>query len=101
MYGAPSVSVCPVLDEVEGLGVVKPVAGCVKEKMMTDGREEVCDSPADDEGNSDLLLGGATHLVQMVEVDVRVTVETTIVTSSVALVPEMTVLVTGHVVNVV
>jgi len=69
--------------------------------MTTGGKEEVKVSPADVEGTSGLLLGGATHLVQMVEVDVRVTVETTVVTSSVALVPKVMVLVTGHVVKVV
>jgi len=30
---------------------------------------------------TDELLGGATHLVQMVEIDVRVTVEMVVVTS--------------------
>jgi anti-sigma regulatory factor (Ser/Thr protein kinase) len=69
--------------------------------MMTDGRKEVSVSPADGEGNSGLLFGGATHFVQSVKVEVRVAVEMMVVTSSVVLVPEVTVLVTGHVVKVV
>ena len=50
---------------------------------------------------SGLLFGGATHLVQMVEVDVRVSVEMVVVTFSISELPEVTVFVTGHVVNVV
>ncbi len=46
-------------------------------------------------------VGGATHVVQIVEVEVRVTVEMVVVTSSNTWVPEVTVLVTGHVVKVV
>ena len=53
------------------------------------------------EGNSGLLFGGATHLVQIVEVDVRVTVEIVAVTFSIADLPDVTVLVTGQVVKVV
>ena len=44
---------------------------------------------------------GATHLVQMVEVEVVRTVETLWVTSVEVTVPEVLVLVTGQVVNVV
>ena len=50
---------------------------------------------------SGLLFGGATHLVQIVEVDVRVTVEMVVVTLTIAELPEVTVLVTGQVVKVV
>lgn len=99
--GANPVPIFPVSDDVEALEGGKPVAGCVNEKMMTDGREEVVVAPADVEGSDGLPLGGATHLVHMVEVDVRVTVETAVVTSSKAVVPEATVLVTGHVVKMV
>ena len=48
-----------------------------------------------------MLFGGATHLVQMVEVDVRVSVEMVVVTFSIFELPEVTVFVTGHVVTVV
>ncbi len=44
---------------------------------------------------------GATHLVQIVEVEVVRTVETLCVTSTEVLVPDVCVLVTGQVVNVV
>ena len=44
---------------------------------------------------------GATHLVQIVEVDVRITVETCVVICSVGVPSDVTVLVTGHVVKVV
>jgi hypothetical protein len=50
---------------------------------------------------SGLLFGGATHLVQRVEVDVRVSVEMVVVTFSISELPEVTVFVIGHVVNVV
>ena len=55
----------------------------------------------DMEGVPGLLVGGATHLVQRVEVDVRVIVEMVVVTFSISELPEVTVLVTGHVVRVV
>ncbi len=47
------------------------------------------------------LLGGATHLVHSVDVEVRVTVEMVVVTSSNDTLPEVTRLVTGQVVKVV
>lgn len=47
------------------------------------------------------LLGGATHLVHRVEVEVRVTVEMVVVISSKDVLPEVTRLVTGQVVKVV
>lgn len=47
------------------------------------------------------LLGGATHLVHNVDVEVRVMVETVVVISSNDLLPEVTTLVTGQVVKVV
>ena len=59
-------------------------------------------SPAGFEDNTGWLLGGAVHLSeQIVDVDVRVTVEIVVVTSKVELVPETMVLVTGQVVKVV
>ena len=57
--------------------------------------------PTEAEGVSGLLFGGATHLVQTVEVDVRVSVEMVVVTFSISELPEVTVFVTGHVVRVV
>ena len=48
-----------------------------------------------------MLIGGATHFVQRVEVDVRVSVEMVVVTFSISELPEVTVFVTGHVVRVV
>ena len=48
-----------------------------------------------------MLFGGATHLVQIVEVDVRVSVEIVVVTFSIVELPDVTVLVTGQVVKVV
>ena len=47
------------------------------------------------------LLGGATHLVHSVDVEVRVTVEMVVVISSNDVPPELTRLVTGQVVKVV
>ena len=44
---------------------------------------------------------GATHLVQIVEVEVRITVETCVVICSVGVPLDVTVLVTGHEVKVV
>ena len=76
------------------------IDGCDKEKMIRDGKEETADSPgelADTAG----LLGGATHLVQSVDVVVRVTVEMVVVISSNDVLPEVTRVVTGQVVKVV
>ena len=47
------------------------------------------------------LLGGATHFVHSVDVEVRVTVEIVVVVSSNDVLPEVTRLVTGQVVKVV
>lgn len=57
----------------------------------------------EDAGALGLAVGvaGATHLVQMVEVEVVRTVETVWVTSTEVLVPDVWVFVTGQVVNVV
>ncbi len=59
----------------------------------------------EDAGALGLAVGvagaGATHLVQIVEVEVVRTVETLWVTSTDVLVPDVWVLVTGQVVNVV
>lgn len=47
------------------------------------------------------VLGGATHLVQMVEVSVLLITDTVCVTRMLWLLPEVMVSVTGHVVRVV
>lgn len=47
------------------------------------------------------VLGGATHLVQMVEVTVLLITDTVCVTRMLWLLPEVMVSVTGHVVRVV
>lgn len=47
------------------------------------------------------LLGGATHFVHSVDVEVRVTVEIVVVVSSNDVPPDVTRLVTGQVVKVV
>ena len=57
--------------------------------------------PSEAEVVSGVLFGGATHLVQTVEVDVRVSVEIVVVTFSISELPELTVFVMGHVVRVV
>lgn len=67
---------------------------------MEDCKEETAVSPGELEDNAG-LLGGATHLVQRVDVEVRVTVEMVVVISSNDVLPEVTRLVTGQVVKVV
>lgn len=74
--------------------------GCDKEYMMEDGKEVAAVSLGELEDNAG-LLGGATHLVQSVDVEVRVTVEMVVVISSNDVLPEVTRLVTGQVVKVV
>ena len=69
--------------------------------MVNDGKVGMTVTPADATDVCEKLIGGATHLVQTVEIDVRVTVETVVVTSWISVVPELTVLVTGQVVKVV
>ncbi len=69
--------------------------------MIDDGSVDVADTPTDVGEGSVLVIGGATHFVQIVEIEVRVTVEMVVVTSSRAWVPEVTMLVTGQVVKVV
>ena len=72
--------------------------------MVKDGNRELADSLGELgfelEENAG-WLGGATHLVHTVEVEVRVTVEIVVVTSSNDVLPEVTRLVTGQVVKVV
>lgn len=65
--------------------------------MVKDGKEETAVSPGETAG----LLGGATHFVHNVDVVVRVMVEMIVVISSNDVLPEVTRLVTGQVVNVV
>lgn len=67
---------------------------------MTDGKEETAASWGEVKETAG-LLGGATHLVHSVDVEVRVTVEMVVVTSSNEMLPEVTRLVTGQVVKVV
>lgn len=67
---------------------------------MEDGKEVAAVSLGELEDNAG-LLGGATHLVQSVDVEVRVTVEMVVVISSNDVLPEVTRLVTGQVVKVV
>lgn len=74
--------------------------GCEKEMMVEEGKEETAVSPGELEDTAG-LLGGATHLVQRVDVEVRVMVEMVVVTSSNDELPEVTRLVTGQVVKVV
>lgn len=76
------------------------IDGCDKEKMIRDGKEETADSPGELDDTAG-LLGGATHLVQSVDVVVRVTVEMVVVISSNNVLPEVTRVVTGQVVKVV
>ena len=85
-------------DDIEIDG--KVTDGCDKEKMIRDGKEETADSPGELDDTAG-LLGGATHLVQSVDVVVRVTVEMVVVTSSNDVLPEVTSVVTGQVVKVV
>ena len=67
---------------------------------MKTGTEDRAVPPGDLEDTAG-LLGGATHLVQSVDVLVRVTVEMVVVVSSNDEPPEVTRLVTGQVVKVV
>lgn len=74
--------------------------GGEKEMMVKEGKEETAVSPGELEDAAG-LLGGATHLVQSVDVLVRVMVEMVVVTFSKEVLPEVTRLVTGQVVKVV
>ena len=72
--------------------------------MVKDGNSELADSAGElgfELGENAGWLGGATHLVHTVEVEVRVTVEIVVVTSSNDVLLEVTRLVTGQVVKVV
>ena len=88
----------PAAEEVEINGRVNE--GCDKDMMVKDGKEEAAVSPGELEDGAG-LLGGATHFVQSVDVEVRVTVEIVVVVSSNDVLPEVTRLVTGQVVKVV
>ena len=81
-------------------GLLETAVCCDKEKMIRDGKEETADSLGELDDTAG-LLGGATHLVQSVDVVVRVTVEMVVVISSNDVLPEVTRVVTGHVVKVV
>ena len=67
---------------------------------MKEGKEETAVSPGELD-NTAGLLGGATHLVHSVDVEVRVTVEMVVVIFSNDVLPEVTRLVIGQVVKVV
>ena len=69
--------------------------------MTTDGKVELIVSKIDVEESASLLEGGAIHLVQIVRVEVLVTVETVVVICSICSVPDVILLVTGQVVKVV
>ena len=96
--GLLDVAVCSRAGDVEIEGKLND--DCDKEKMMVDDTEEIGVS-AGELADTVGLLGGATHLVQSVDVEVRVSVEMVVVTSSNDVLPEVTRLVTGQVVNVV
>lgn len=83
----------PLLDEavigvpgISGLldAWARPADGCVREYMTDDESVVVAVIPTDVRDEMVLALGGAMHLVQIVEVEVRVTVEITDVTFSTA-----------------
>ena len=96
--GLLDVAVCSGAGDIEIEGKVKD--DCDKEKMMIDDTEETGVS-AGEVADTVGLLGGATHLVQSVDVEVRVSVEMVVVTSLNDVLPEVTRLVIGQVVNVV
>lgn len=98
MTGEPPELEVSAFDEVKD-GRSKLHEGCVKGCRIDEGKLEKTVSSPEVEGISGLLFGGATHLVQIVEVDVRVTVEILVVTFSIAELPDVTVLVTGQVVK--
>ena len=88
----------PNAEEVETNGRVND--GCDSDIMAKDDKEDAAVSPGEIEDGTG-LLGGATHFVQSVDVEVRVTVEIVVVVSSNDVLPEVTRLVTGQVVKVV
>ena len=102
-------------DERDKAGRVDGTSGADKARLSTlpGGGDEAgaCEAGAvnkpEDAGEPDATRVvddidiGATHLVQIVEVEVRVTVETCVVTCSVGVPLDVVVLVTGHEVNVV
>ena len=67
---------------------------------MKVGKEETSVSPGELEDTAG-LLGGATHFVHSVDVEVRMTVEIVVLVSSNDTLPDVTRLVTGQVVKVV
>ena len=98
MTGEPPELEVSAFDEVKD-GRSKLHEGCIKGCTIDEGKLEKTVSSPEVEGISGLLFGGATHLVQIVEVDVRVTVEILVVTFSIAELPDVTVLVTEQVVK--
>ena len=97
--GAVPVPNIPFLTEVVILREGKSTP--LSESVMNDGKVLVIVSPGDVEDISGLLFGGAMHFVQMVDVEVRVTVDRNVVTDSVVLVPEITVVDPEQVLSVV
>ncbi len=95
--GRPPVPCASATEDVEIDG--RNNEGWAEGMMIKESTEETV-SP-DEVGDTAGLLGGATHLVQSVDVEVRVTVEMVVVISSNDVLPEVTRLVTGQVVKVV
>ena len=79
-----------------GIGAAGP--WCPEPGITATGVIDGVDAPGPGAGAP---VGGATHLVQIVEMKVLVIVETVCVTCTISAVPEVMVLVTGQVVNVV
>ena len=94
----PLVPYAAAAEEVETNG--RNTDDCDKDRTVEYGKEEAAVSPGELEDSAG-LLGGATHFVQRVEVEVRVTVEIVVVVFSNDVLPEVTRLVTGQVVKVV
>ncbi len=94
----PPVPCASATEDVEIDGRVNE--GWAEGMMVKDITEATAVSPGE-VGDTAGLLGGATHLVQSVDVEVRVTVEMVVVISSNDVLPEVTRLVIGQVVKVV
>ena len=72
----PMLDISGLLDTLD-----RPAEGCVKGKTTEELGVGAEISPTDDSNVFDTIFGGATHFVQMVETDVRVMVESVVVTS--------------------
>ena len=76
-------------------------AGALLEATWAGGAGALLEATWDGGGAGALVAGGATHFVQIVEVEVRTTVEIEVVTCWVGLPLDVTVFVTGQLVMVV